>query len=77
MKRPIAGVGEAQAADQARDARKVWAEAEGGQDHGQPEKGGGAVASRAEVLEGTPPGQPEEMRAFGKMGVVKRVVHFR
>jgi len=61
----IAGVGEAEAADQAGDARQVGAEAEGGQDHGRPEEGGGAVASWAEGLDGTPPGEPEEPGAFG------------
>src|SRR5271157_3679439 len=61
--------GEVQAADQAGAPRQVGPEAEGGQDDRQPEEGGGAVASRAEAVDGAPPGEPEEEGTFGGAGV--------
>jgi len=61
----IAGVGEAQAADQTGDAGQVRAKAQCGQHQHQPQEGGGAGASRAERLEDAQPGPPEELRAFG------------
>jgi len=64
----IAGVGKAQTADQTGDARQVRAKAQSGQHDHQPKEGGGPGTGWTEGLEGAQPGEPQEVRAFGKGG---------
>ena len=73
----IAGVGKAEASDQAGDAGQVGAQAQSRQDEHQPQEGGGAGAGWAEGLDGAQPGQPEEVGAFGKGEAKRAVAHIR
>ena len=56
----ITGVEQAQGAHEAGHARQVRAQAQRGQDEGQPEESGLAAAGRAQSLEGIPPGPPQD-----------------
>ena len=62
----IAGVGKTQTADQTGDARQVGAKAQSGQHDHQPKEGGGPRTGWTQGLEGAQPGEPQEVRAFGK-----------
>ena len=55
----IAGLRQPQGPHHAGDSGPIRTQAQGGQDHHQPEKSGGAGTGRAEWLEGAPEGPPE------------------
>jgi hypothetical protein len=59
----VTGVRQAQAPDQAGDARQVRTQTQSGQDDHQPEEGGRTGAGRAERLEGAPKSPPEQAGA--------------
>ena len=73
----IAGVGQAEAADQAGHPRQIGAQTQRGQNEHQPQERGGAGAGRPEALDGAQPGQPEEGGALSKRGAKRVVAHIR
>jgi hypothetical protein len=59
----VAAVGEAEAPDEAGDARQIGPQAKGGQDGEQPEEGEATAASRTEGLGGTSPSDPKDQES--------------